>query len=563
MRDAVTDQGEPKLVWTDVSGNPQQRALSGDRVVIGRAADADIVLDNAGVSRNHAELNLNDTGEWCVADMGSRNGTYVNGLKLVSRTRLNHGDHIAVGELTLRFNTEPFYARAERKRKDPATSIVVVRRDMESTSFDTLRGKTLPKIESRQLFALQSFGRELLDIPDGTQREQRLCELMLQEGFPAYSAAILRITDDPEQQPRVMAIAERTGIADSASSMYISHSVLMRLRTTSEPVLASNVARFEENLTTPLSLAPDTQSLAVVGCPLRREEATQDIFYAELPPNCGTQEWLALASLIVEQFRLIEMAWQARIAAERQARMERDLDQARNIQQSLVPRDVVIDGLDVGISFKPCLAVGGDYVDAVVMDDGRSLMIVGDVCGKGLPAALLASGLHTWVHACVATASTLDRLAHLFNEYLIETMTDATFITMVAVLIDPATGAIECVNAGHPPPLIISREGHARELQAGVNMPMGIATQKLQVQHDRLHPGECLSLYTDGLTEARKGDGELLNVEGVRDVFRTIMTDHGDETTRQLAERLQEAVAALSAGQPAADDQTVLLARRR
>lgn len=557
----VIEQREVKLVWTDLSGMPQARALSDQPLVIGRSDDADLVLDCAGVSRQHAELSRDGRGQWWVRDLGSRNGTYVNGLKLVDRHQLSHGDHIGIGELTLRLTTDDLYADHDRTGTNPATSVTVVRHDLESTSFDTLQGTTLPKIESRQLFALHAFGRELLEEPDAANRERRLCELMLDEGFPAHSGAILRLMNDTEQ-PKVLAIAERLGIPGAASSMYISYSVLARLRTASEPVLASNVARFGDDSASPLSLAPETQTLTIVACPLRQIEQGQDVFYAELPPNCGTQEWLALASLIVEQFRLIEMAWQARLAAEKQARLERDLDQARRIQQGLVPRDVRFDGLDVGMSFRPCLAVGGDYVDAVVTANGQVLLIVGDVCGKGLPAALLASGLHTWVHACVATETGLDRMSQMFNEYLLESMTDATFITAVAVLLDPATGALEYVNAGHPPPLVASRDGGVRDLQSGLNMPLGVASQTLDVQRDELREGECLVLYTDGLTEARGVDGELLYVDGVRRLLETVVTEHGHEPAPRLAELFQKAVTDATAQKQADDDQTVLLACR-
>src|SRR5207237_776453 len=114
-----------------------------------------------------------------------------------------------------------------------------------------------------------------------------------------------------------------------------------------------------------------------------------------------------------------------------------------------------VPGLDVAIGFVPCQAVGGDYVDALRMGDGRVLLAVADVCGKGMAAALVASSVYTLVHSGVQARMAFRPLMEHVNRYLCDTLTAGSFVTMFAAAIDPQTGEMEYANAGHPPALVL------------------------------------------------------------------------------------------------------------
>jgi serine phosphatase RsbU (regulator of sigma subunit) len=301
---------------------------------------------------------------------------------------------------------------------------------------------------------------------------------------------------------------------------------------------------------------------AAVACPLHEDAAHLDVLYAVLPPQYGTGEWLALASLAARQYQQAEQVWRARAAAESHAALERELQRARQIQMRLVPRNPSVPGLDLAVGFTPCRWVGGDYVDVVPMADGRTLLTVADVCGKGLAAALVSSSLHTMVHGGVAAGLDLRGLMRTLSNYLARSLPEESFVTMVAVAIDPAAGTVECVNAGHPPPLVINPGAKLRELHSGENLPLGCdPTEELESHSYELAPGGLLALYTDGLTEQTDAAGELLGMAGLTAWIGDICATEGIAAAA-AADALTQRSEALRGSRPPDDDRTFLLARR-
>ncbi len=152
--------------------------------------------------------------------------------------------------------------------------------------------------------------------------------------------------------------------------------------------------------------------------------------------------------------------------------LEKELDRAREMQRRLIPVSPSIPGLDLAIGFEPCRWVGGDYADVVALPDGRAFLTIADVCGKGPQAALVAAGVHGRVHAGLDAGADLAAVMHGVNRYLHGFLPGDSFVTMVAAALDPATGDMEIVNAGHPAPVILDAAGAARELAAGLNPPI-------------------------------------------------------------------------------------------
>src|SRR6185369_11461397 len=161
-------------------------------------------------------------------------------------------------------------------------------------------------------------------------------------------------------------------------------------QTRGEPVLAGNLVNNPSSgASVDLTMSRDVMALWVVACLLRapRPDSDElDALYVTLPPECGSVEWLSLIQLATEVYAQSELAWTARKHAEANFAIERELETARQIQQGLVPKKLDFARLDVTVGFEPCKWVGGDYVDAMLMPDGRILLAVADVCGKGLQA---------------------------------------------------------------------------------------------------------------------------------------------------------------------------------
>jgi serine phosphatase RsbU (regulator of sigma subunit) len=243
-----------------------------------------------------------------------------------------------------------------------------------------------------------------------------------------------------------------------------------------------------------------------------------------------------------------------------------DLERATELQQSLIPKDVKINGLDWAVGFKPCRWVGGDYVDVVRAPGGRVLLIIADVSGKGLQAALVSSSLHTMVHTALKAGLDLAQIFHSLNDYLCETLIDSSFVTMAAVLLDPESGKLDCVNAGHLPVLVMSTDGgNKRELQSAVHLPLGVvADMPVEVQSDTLEKGEMLAMYTDGITELYDGTqrNKLLGIDRFSRFLASICESKAEKPVSHAGRQLTDLLDKLQTPLRFADDRTFLLARR-
>jgi serine phosphatase RsbU (regulator of sigma subunit) len=310
----------------------------------------------------------------------------------------------------------------------------------------------------------------------------------------------------------------------------------------------------------------DVWAMAV---PIRMGSEAMDVLYATVPPAYATAEWLKLYELAGEVYRQGEVVWAARRHAQESAAIEHELDTARQIQQRLVPQPYTSPRLDVTVGFEPCKWVGGDYVDVVPLPDGRVLLAVADVCGKGLHAAIVGSSLHTIVRAAADANPPIAKLVERVNRHLCEWLPESSFVTMVAAVIDPKKGEIECVNAGHPPMFVVSPTGKLTELQAAENPGLGIDLVSMTSQRTRMLSGDVLAMYTDGLSELTNPEGEMLGVSRLGEALSVICTEETrariqgqgggvDAMCKALTERLD----AFRKEELPRDDCTFLLAQR-
>lgn len=231
----------------------------------------------------------------------------------------------------------------------------------------------------------------------------------------------------------------------------------------------------------------------------------------------------------------------------------------------LVPKPAALagfkgKGLDLAIGFAPSRWVGGDYVDTLTLKDGRVFLAVADVCGHGLAAALVTSAVHTLVHAGVRAGSDLCSLVDGLNQHLCETLRGDSFVTFVGLAIDTATGAMECVNAGHPPLLMATTSG-IRSMAAGKNLPLGLDPSPLEPQSETLGTEELLMIYSDGLSEQADQSGKMLGIRGLTEKIQHICATFGI-TAEIVAGQLGEFLAQRQGGRPPEDDQSYLFARR-
>lgn len=518
------------------------------RMLIGRSASADLPLDHVSVSRKHAELVPLPEGRWVLKDLGSRNGTSVNGA-LISEHILRDQDQIGIGEMILRF-VQPADALAEARGEDaPGFTI---------TSLDRLNPA---RVSTEQVGAIVSFGRALQDADQSSERLRRLLELAVTPELAGWWSYALRVSISGAQVELETLSPPANSTLGASKTPHISRSVLRAAAESNGPVIANNLAPMSQ-FQAEMTLASDAAKMAAVACPLSSVNGSTDLLYVILPPERGTVEWLMLLTLAAEEFRHAEAAWAARSAAEKRAALEREMELARAIQSRTLPRPTPAAGLDWAVRYDPCLACAGDYVDVVQRADGTLLLLVGDAAGKGLQAALITSGLHSIFHTQGRSGAALVDVVNAANRYLRAYLPDSSFVTFVALHLDPKTGEAHCVNCGHPPLLLVDSSGAFGEIPGGQNLPLGIDDAEMAATKVSIPPNHWVVAYTDGLSEMRNVAGEMLGSKQLHRQIGRICRGAASCTSEQVADLIGKWLTTYRGEAEPGDDRTLLVARR-
>lgn len=218
-------------------------------------------------------------------------------------------------------------------------------------------------------------------------------------------------------------------------------------------------------------------------------------------------------------------------------RLERELEIAREIQQNLLPGEIRIEGFEVSGKSIPSRYVGGDYYDVFEMRD-KFLLAIGDVAGKGIPAALLMASIQSSLRAIVSFhPSGLEVIMKELNQITMKNTEGLSFITFFLTVIDPVSGELLFSNAGHNPPLLV-KGNDVLELTEG-GMVLGIMENDYAVGKEKMERGDMLFMYTDGLSEARV-NGKELGKEALKSMILSIRDRSPDEISGYILDFIRE-----------------------
>ena len=240
--------------------------------------------------------------------------------------------------------------------------------------------------------------------------------------------------------------------------------------------------------------------------------------------------------------------------------MKRDIEIAREIQRWLVPRRAPdVPGVDIAFATRPAKAVGGDYYDAFLRaTDGPLLIAVGDVSGKGVPAAMLMATFQGSLRALAGATGSLSELGGGLNRQACANSQNGRFTTAFVAELNPATGDLSYICAGHNPP-ILKREDGSFERLTSDNIPLGIELKEdYKTRVTRLERSDLLVIYTDGVTEARNQDQEEFGETRLLSLLETVGEERAALTLSNIMRILDEFVDAA----PQHDDITCLIVRR-
>ncbi len=546
-----------ELLISGPEGPPTNIDLQKPTLSLGRSADNDLAYpEDPWLSRYHLSFEKQD-GVWFVKDCASRNGTVINAASLKEPHRMRAGDRIYAGHLTIEVR------ESAPETSKPVISFVpqeeerITREATIATSLDKLLGKSSSsgvKIErdltlntARVVGALIRAGQELA----GHRPLDELFQVILKLSLSAMEAkrGVIMTLEEGE-------LVVRASEGDGFSISTAVRDRILRQRCS----LVISDAQLDDALRQQRSIVLH-RVRSMMGVPLQTGDRVIGLIYVDNGTiyRPFSQEDLDLltvmaniAAVRIEHARLAEVEQSEKL-------MELELAQASEIQSMLLPTDApVYPGYDLAGHNLPCRTVGGDYFDFVPYSDGRVALVVGDVSGKGLPAALLMSSLQARVQMLRETSPDPASAVTLLNRNLAERCPAGKFITFFYALLDPATGVLLYSNAGHNYPLLLRADGSV-EMLAGGGMVLGLFPMAhYELRETHLAPGDTLALYSDGVTEACSPEGEEFGEE----LLARFLKERKSESCSHLVSALVDYLRGWHGNSSFTDDFTIVLVKR-
>jgi sigma-B regulation protein RsbU (phosphoserine phosphatase) len=527
--------------------SPFRQPLQGPAVSIGRASDCSIPIKDRYLSRRHAEI-IAEGNAWILKDLGSANGTYLNGSRVERDEQLKTGDRIRLGDTEIVFetserSTDRFIAVAESAISAtiaiPVHDIADKPEEKDVARLQTLTLLARELIEDRPMEELFGF---IVDRVMEHLRPSRAAIALLGHDGRSFAKVEVRRQDESD-----------------ASELTISHTLLAEI-VEEKKALAFVDVEADEKLRTAKSII--MQGIHSILCaPLMIGNSVVGVLYVDY---LFTQRQISeddvrlvaqigrFAAIKLETTRLREEAIQKRI-------MDEELKMASGIQRRLLPAAPTgVKGFTFVGKNEPCRTVSGDYYDFAIRPNGKVYFVIGDVSGKGVTAGLMMAGLQVAFRIFSKSDPDPATLVTQLNVALKENLPQSKFVTLFLGRLDTNTGVVEYVNAGHTPPLYLHKHG-ATELTDS-DLLLGVISRAEFVNRElRLEPGDSLVLFTDGVTEARNVEGDDLGSVLIGDALVKL---HGSDATTIAASVNDTVLHHVGNAENLDDDVTVLIVSR-
>jgi serine phosphatase RsbU (regulator of sigma subunit) len=527
---------------------------------IGRSSMNDLPISDKMLSRQHARIVKDDDGGLQVEDLGSRNGTFLNGERLAAPQPLKAGDRITLGGVTLKLESESTTrVRIEAGGADALDNTIL------KASAELLRAQhqeTDPRLPAEQLSKLIESLRVVNELTIELLRDVSVDELMkflmdkvFETLMPDRGVVLLRSRVTNELIPAVVRVAEGMSADDIRLSKTLVAQVVEK---------RNGLILMDTSTGSGVSLADSIRLSgikSVLAAPRENEGEVVGLIYVDSQVGHRSFEEADLRLLTSLANVAAAKIQNARLMAEaaEKKQMDREFALAREIQQRLLPESPPsIPGYQLHGSNTASRQVSGDYFDFRVRSDKKVYMAIADVCGKGVGPALLMASLqasfHAWADESVPVAEMTGRLSEAISR---RTGPDR-FITFVLVLLDPSNGEIEYTNAGHNPGILLKTDKSMTELSSH-GLPLALFPGKpYSSSKFTLGPGELLFLYTDGVTEANSPEGDEFGFPRLKEFIGARVGKAPSENEEELLKDLEDH----AQGEPIADDRTLVMVRR-
>ncbi|MDG2207130.1 MAG: SpoIIE family protein phosphatase [Pirellulales bacterium] len=561
------------LIMTVGPDMGQKYEIDQATMVMGRHPDCEIHINAGAVSRHHAQITAAD-GKFYIEDLQSRNGTFVNDERIDGRQLLRHADSLRICDVGFRFEDHDFVKKQTAAARDTGFAIdpgssqsVVIDDDREAPSGS----KVMTKIEVSDTARMRldtnpiTKLKAVLEITRSLSKSLSLDEVLpkvVDSLFTIFPQAdrgfiVLKEGDDGRLVPKAVKFRR----PDDDDEIRISRTIVDEVMRSKEAVLSADAAtdsrfqmsqsiadfRIRSMMCAPL-LDSEGNPLGVIQIDTLNQTTRFQDDDLEVLGGVAAPAGLAVENAQLHEDKLKQQA------------LQRDLQMARRVQLGFLPSaPPEISGYHFFDYYDSAYEVGGDYHDYIELPDGRLAIIVADVSGKGISAALLTAKLSAEMRFCLATetdpAAAVTKLNVVFNQGGWEDR----FVTMLLMVLEPVSGKVTLVNAGHMPPLV--RLGDQSVEMPGsekAGLPIGVTEEfEYEPYPITLSPGDSLAAFTDGFSEAMNAEEELYGVEQLEARFADPLTSISD-----LGEHILEDVKRHVAGHPQSDDMCLVCVGR-
>lgn len=552
-----------KVVVQPGQGDRFTTDLEGELIVIGRSSDAGLQVDDKYLSRKHANLIFRQGG-WWLEDLGSRNGTKLNGRFVEEPTRLSPGDEIRLCQSTIIFDADEAAVQggeSETRFREPET------RFLSASELSLLGSPQLTaSLDSVEELRRQAERLHLLNdihrVLDQSMELKGVLDLILDRAFETLSPEEALIFLKQPDGSYVRAAQRSAGKVD-AEHLY-SETLIREVAEKGMAALVSD-AGIDPKLVGAESIL-SLGVLSLVAAPLLDAEGSLGMIAltSTKARSQFTEEDLellvSLASIAAMRIRNVALAEKAAEEAAARGRLEEELNLARQIQVALLPsRLPEVAGYELYGGNVPSRGVSGDYYTVVERNGGEEfVLMVADVSGKGMAASLLTFSLEALAAGPIDNGQPADEICGRVCRRLYKRTLPAKYATLFLGILDPQNHTLRYSNAGHNSGLLITDKGSVQHLDS-TGPPVGLIAEGTYTEGSvPMGAGDLLVLYTDGITEASDPDDEEYGIERLAKISRLRRQDD----LELLAQAIQRDLDNFTRGVAYADDRTLLLVRR-
>lgn len=539
------------------TGAPREIALDLDELTIGRGLGNDLHFGNPWLSRLHARI-IRRAEEHFLVDLGSRNGTYLNGQRISAvERRLSDGDVIALREIRLRY-LNPAGSLAVAESQEPLSTHGTVLISSDELVFDRYRaGQTQVGTAQGEtdglLLALTGAASALITHYPLDELVELVMGLII-DAIPAERGAILLRSPTDAADLKIKAVYGYGGDEEVRISRTITQEVIEN-----QKAVLTVDAQADDRFGRAESIM--MQGIRSIICvPLWNNRDVIGMLYLDhrLSDQAFSENELRLAGLLANMAAVkIENAVLLEEQLEKK-RMEEQLAVGAKIQRGLLPSaNPCLAGYDICGVNQSCYEIGGDYYDFITREDGKLALVIADVAGKGVGAALLMAVLQASLRALIPNMPDPAALVHQLNRVLIENSPANKFATLFYAELDPETHRVEYVSGGHNPTLLCA-DGVVRELESTGPIVGLVPGVEFESRCFTLPPNGTLLLYTDGITEIMDESGDEFGTERLA----ALLAEDPSRDSKSLVEAVRQRMDNFSPVDGLDDDTTLVVVRR-